>query len=119
MARVKSTEVLKWRKLGGGSFHATIGGRRRIIKPNQVFEARLDEIPEAFRDMIQPLSPAAAKAAEVTAVKEEAAPPVPVEYTLKHRGGGWYDVLDDNGKQVNEKAVKKEEAEKLISSLKE
>ena len=36
-------------------------------------------------------------------------------FTLKHVGGGWYDVLDEDGNVFTEKPVKKEEAEALIA----
>ena len=39
-------------------------------------------------------------------------------YVVKPRGsGGWYDVVDANGKALNEKALKKDIAEKLVKDL--
>ena len=39
-------------------------------------------------------------------------------YTIRPRGsGGWYDVLNAKGKALNEKALKKETAEKLVADL--
>lgn len=109
-----TSNLIRFQKMGGGSFRGTIQGRYRIIKPGEVFLARLDEIPEKFRDTIIPVD-----GENYKTVKEqiEAEKPVPVEYTLKHRGGGWFNVLDKNGKQVNEKALKREAAKELISSL--
>jgi hypothetical protein len=43
------TGKLKWRKVGGGSFRMASG---RIIKPNEVFHARVEDIPAPFRDMV-------------------------------------------------------------------
>jgi len=82
----------------------------KIIKPGQVFEAFEDEIPVGFRDVIIPLEPIPAK-------EEVHVEPVPPEYTLKHRSGGYYWIVDSNGKTMNEEALKKEEAEELIEKL--
>ena len=54
MERVKGTPgegKIQWRKLGRGFFRLP----NRIIKPGEVFWARPDEIPLAFRDMIVPI----------------------------------------------------------------
>ncbi len=42
------SELLKWRKVGGGSVR--INGQ--IIKPNEVFLAMEDDLPDTFRDVI-------------------------------------------------------------------
>ena len=52
--------MVRYKKVGGGSFHAKIGGKIGIIKPNEVFDARPEEIPEGFRDAVIPLDPALA-----------------------------------------------------------
>jgi len=85
----------------------------RIIKPGQEFMAYDHEIPQGFRDVIICL--------DKNPAKEEAAAPVKVvkpEYTVKHRSGGFYNILDSNEKVVNEEAIKgKEAAEKFIEGL--
>jgi len=45
-------ELLRWRKTGGGTFRM---GNGKIIKPNQVFRAAVEDIPKAFQHMIIPL----------------------------------------------------------------
>ena len=108
MERTKKEEgKIRWRKEGGGSFRMA---NNKIIKPGQVFEAFESEIPEAFRDNIIPLTPVPAK--EEVPVK-----PVPPEYTLKHRSGGFYWIVDSNGKVMNDEAYKKDEAEQFIKDL--
>ena len=100
--------TIRWQKIGGGSFRL----KNRIIKPNQKFSATEDEIPQAFRDVVVRLGdvPAAAETPPIKAVDSS--------YTLKARGkGGWYDVVNSSGKVLNEKALKKEVAEKLIEDL--
>ena len=99
------TEKTKWKKLGGGSFRLRSG---RIIKPNQTFDASPDEIPAAFRDIVVPVTPL------------PPAPKLDVQagaYQLRHRGSNWYDILDGQGKVVNEKALRQDEARKIIEGL--
>ena len=42
--------MVRYRKIGGGSLHIRIHGKIKIIKPNEIFDARPEEIPETFRD---------------------------------------------------------------------
>ena len=102
---------IRWKKIGGGSLK--LGGR--LIKPEQIFKANPDEIPEAFRDVIIPLDEIKEKQ-----LSEEAIPDGKIaEYTLQPRANSklWFDVVDSQGKVLNEKALKKEVAEKLIADL--
>ena len=110
---IGSEKVIKWKKVGGGSLRFS----GRIIKPGQIFKAKASEIPEGFRDVVIPLESipgdTTAPGAPVIDAK-----PVEVEYKLKSRGsGGWFDVVDLNGKVLNEKALKKDVAEKLVKDL--
>ena len=102
----KDNGTIRWKKIGGGSFK--LGNR--IIKPNQTFSARPDQISEAFRDVIIPIDELPPEPEQIVS---EAA-----EFFVKSRGGGgWYDVVDGNGKVKNERALKKDAAEKLIKTL--
>jgi hypothetical protein len=109
-------EAIKWKKIGGGSFHATINGRQVIIKPGQVFFAKEEEIPSGVRDLVVPVDPVGVqkKVVEQEAKVAEAIKPV---YNLQHRGGGWFDIVDADGKVQNEKALKKEDAEMELKLL--
>jgi hypothetical protein len=102
---VDSVAKIKWRKLGGGSFRMKSG---KIIKPNQVFEASLDEIPAAFRDVIVPVD----KLPEELPLEV-----VGMNYTVVSKGPGWYNVIDAQGKVVNEKSLRLPEAKALMESL--
>jgi len=65
MERTKpDKDAILWKKTGGGSFHATIGGKQVIIKPGQQFYAKEDEIPLAFRAQIEPVDPVAVRRQE-------------------------------------------------------
>jgi hypothetical protein len=122
MERTKNTPTLRWKKVGGGSFHAVIGGKQRIIKPGEIFEAKLEEIPEGFRDLIAPVNEGAKKVMATGTTKEDTGPVPEVEikpavYDLVHKGGSWYNVVDSDGKVMNEKALRKGDAEALIENL--
>ena len=110
MKRTKNNDEMRhYRKIGGGSLRLP----GRLIKPNQEFWAHPSELPKSSKDVVLPLD-------EEASVPEKASIPVKkVEYTLKHRSGGFYHVYDANGKQLTEEAVKKDEAEEYIKSLKE
>ncbi len=109
MERTKKvdTDKIRWVKQGGGSLRL----HGRIIKPGQRFNARLDEIPEGFRDVIIPLD-------KLPVEVEENVVATPAEYKLKQRGTStWYDVVDGNGKVLNEKAMRRTDALELIKVL--
>jgi len=100
--------AIRWKKVGGGGFHFN----NRIIKPGQIFMARVDEIPKAFRDTCQPLDE----------IKEPVEVPLNVvkhTYTVVPRGKSkiMFDVVNDQGKKLNEKVLTKEVAEKLVEDL--
>jgi len=109
--------VQKWKKIGGGSFR--LNGK--IIKPGQTFKAAENEIPEAFRDLIILAEDAPVGIGKRPTPRKVKAPeikPVEVTYLVKPRETvGWFDVVDSNGKALNEKALRKEIAEKLVRDL--
>jgi len=116
MKRTKSKDVLWWRKIGGGSLHIRIDGKMKIIKENQKFPARAEEIPQVFRDVIKPLNHVELENVEK---KQQSIDVKKLKYTVKSKGGGWFDVVDASGKVVNEKALRQEAADKLVKDLTE
>lgn len=46
------SEESRWKKTGGGSFRLKSG---KIVKPNESFRAKAEDIPKAFRDILIPL----------------------------------------------------------------
>ena len=96
-----------WIKTDGNYFRLS---NRKIIKKGQKFQAALSEIPEAFRDTIKP--------ADGKDIVEDVIPVLEAKYYVKHRAGAWWNVFDENDKQVNEKALRKEDAEELLETLK-
>ena len=111
----KNNDDIRWIKTGGGIFYLHRQGKTYIIKPGERFTATLEEIPEAFRDTVKPLdgTPIQTLVDRV----EDNIDVTKAEYTLNHRGGGYYDVLDAQGKVISEGALRKEKAEELIASL--
>lgn len=108
MERIVNDEAIRWKKVGGGAFYF----RNRIIKPGQIFTAKPSEIPQSFRDVCVPLDQ----------IKVVEPPPLEItkaEYNIKPRGKSksWFDVVDGRGKVINEKALTKEVAEKLVQDL--
>lgn len=71
-----------------------------------------NEQPEETPD-VPPAPPEVSKTPEAVTETE----PVVNDITVHHRGGGWYDVLK-NGTAVNEKPIRKDDAEILAASLK-
>jgi len=103
-----STNFVRFKKIGGGSLR--IGGR--IIKRNEVFEADPDTIPKLFMNTLIPLDAMPVKKDEEVEEKD-----VDLGYSLHHRGGPWWDVIDKQGKAINERAMRIKEAEDLLKSL--
>lgn len=92
-------------KVGTGSLRY----QGKIIKPGQHFMADPKLLPSSFMDVIQPVD-------KGVPPQQEEAPKS--KFTVVSRGGGgWYDVVDENGKVVNEKALKYQAALDLIKSL--
>jgi hypothetical protein len=103
-----NVEKIWWKKIGGGTLNL-LGS---VIKPGDKFKAYPYQIPKSFRDVIVPLE----------SIKEGVTPvvePAPIEYKVQPRGKSktFFDVVDGNGKVVNEKALSKAIAEKLIEDL--
>ncbi len=101
-------KLITWKKVGGGALYL----KNRIIKPGQVFTATEEEIPKAFRDTCIPVD------------RIDIPAPAPIEvtkhkYTIVPRGKSksYFDIVDSNNKPINEKALRKEDAEQLIQDL--
>lgn len=109
---VQEEPTITWKKIGGGSFR--IGNR--IIKQNEVFQAKESEIPAVFRDIIIPQ--------QIIPGKQEIKY-VPVTYTLvptdapedAEEGDKYFNILDSYGKTINEKPLEESKAKSFIVSL--
>lgn len=105
---VTDPEIL-WKKIGGGPLIL----KNRIIKPGEKFKARVDEIPPAFRDVVIPLQDIKETPAPEMISKKEPT------YHLEPKGESktLFNVVDTEGKVLNEKGLKKEVAEQFIVDL--
>lgn len=115
----ESSPVLSWVKNGGGTFHTKSGKR---IKPGQIFQAREEEIPKAFRDNIilvteADMSERERKRKRTTKENVPVIEPVKSDFTVVEREDGIFDVVDGQGKAINEQGLSKEEAEELLITL--
>ena len=85
---------IHYKKIGGGTFRMANG---RIIKPNQRFWALPEQIPDGAKHVVIPVNP------------EEEPPritPVETTYSIETGAPGWYNVVDSNGKRMNEKQLR-------------
>lgn len=117
MATKKNTGEKTFIKRGGGSLRLKDG---RTIKPNEKFNARLELIPMSFRDSIEEVQPRARASKSASEEESQAeADAQKEEYTVEARQNapGFYDVKDSSGKLLNEKALRKEDADALKEDL--
>jgi len=106
---------IRWRKIGGGSLRYI---RRRIIKPNERFIAREDEIPSAFREYVVALEDLPQTEVKEEAKEEVKENPTKTQYEMRTDGGGWWDIINvTSGKPINEKKLRKADAEKVLREL--
>ena len=92
---------MKWRvKSGKVTFRGNDGQMHRVT-PGETFEMDEEQV-RFFRDLLEPL--------------EESKPMDPdPQYVVQHRGGPWYDVIDqETGERINDKALSKEDAEAMV-----
>ena len=109
LPKIEDTEEeaqVRFRKIGGGTFRMASG---RIIKPNQTFTAKPSEIPQGARRFVVPLT---GSYAEVDNPKR-----VELKYSLRVRSPGWYDIVDGEGKVINENALREAQAREMLKSL--
>ena len=102
------SNIITWKKVGGGSLRLKIEGKRRIIKSGQIFRATAEEISEGFRDVVIPQE-------KIPTPKIEGV--IPIEYSIEPRSKGYWDIIDSFGKVLNEKALRRKEADELLTSL--
>ncbi len=115
-----------YKKIGGGSLRIRTEGKSRIIKPNEIFKAYPSDISAAFKHLVVEVDEADKTIITPTKI-ETTVPPVEEKtevvkkpYSIKRRGNSmWYDIVDSNGKVINDKALRKENAEELLKALNE
>lgn len=105
---------LKWKKIGGGSLRFG----NRIIKPNEIFEATLEEIPEAFRDTLICLEPEALQ--ELQEMKEADMEINVDSFLIQSNGDKTFNVINaESKKPINKLPLSETSAQALLKSLTE
>ena len=97
---------IRWKKVGGRTFILN----NRMIKPGQVFTAKVSEIPKAFRDLIIPVDDLPVEVDELTLIGDGSS------FSLQPNGDKW-NILNRMGKKLNEVALSRDEALILIKQL--
>lgn len=98
--------ICTWRKKEGGTFRLKDG---RKIKPTEVFTAYPDEIPAAFMDMFELV--------EGDPNVVERVMTAPSKFVVTAREDGLFDVVDIDGKKINDAPMAQVDAERLHLAL--
>ena len=102
---------IRFKKEGRGVFRH----RGHIYRPGEIFWAHPNEISVQFRDLIKPVD------GPITEVEKVPVPEVlvikPAYTKVKRDSSNFWDIFDGEGKQVNEKALREEQADEYLKSL--
>jgi len=107
---MKRENKIKFKKIGGGSFKF----QGHLIKPNQIFKAYARDIPRAFRDCIIPMEGGTYE--ETNIVEEIKTDGKPI-FKIEPKGRGWFNIVNADGKVINEKALRDDEAKEMLKEL--
>ena len=92
----------RWR-LKTGSATLFVGGKKVDMKPGQEVECEDYELPEVFRNSFEEILPVGA---EPAADKEPDDELPKNNFTVKHVGGGRYNVINEStGEPINDEAL--------------
>jgi hypothetical protein len=97
-----------WWKNNGGTFRM---GKNRIIKPGEKFLAHPDQISQAFRDVIVPIQ---RNLEDQVPVKVN----IPKYEIQPNEEEGFFDIVNEEGKILNEKPLEETVAKQLLEDLK-
>ena len=109
--QIVEPQKLHWKKVGGGALRL----QGQIIKPNQEFWAFAEDIPAAFMDCIVCLDDS--KLQELKVAEKKVAETPEELYTLKKVKKGWFNVVNAEGKAINEDLLSEEAAKELKTAL--
>jgi len=101
-SRIPPGDKPLWRNRSGT--YTTPDGTR--VGPGGLFRANEDEIPDVFMDALIPVDHTPSRDGQPPAL-----------YELQKVGVGWYDIVDEQGKTINEKRLRKNDALELLKSL--
>ena len=110
MANQAKEGEIRWRKISG----TLVLRDKTVVRAGQTFMARPEDIPKVFRDTVVPVNSEELPDESTGPLPVE---PVPSEYSIRSCGPGRYNVLDGQGKAVNEKSMTLADAERLVENL--
>lgn len=111
--KVTNESGVRWKKLPGAPLELYDG---RVIEPGHVFTSKLNNIPEAFIDLVECLEPD--QLTEQIIIENKLPEVNPYELQPADKPN-WWNVVHVDGKVINEKPLRKKEAETLLKSLNE
>lgn len=109
---VTSDKVYTWKKTSPGSHHTG----STVIKPGETFKSTLIDIPEAFRNLFTCLDgdPSVDEVKKEESLKEALKPVYTLEPAARK---GWFNIVNEEGKPINEKPLKEADANELKAAL--
>jgi hypothetical protein len=121
MERSKSTATaepradgkIRWKKEGRGVFRL----KNHIYRPGEIFWAHPSEISLQFRDLIKPVDGLPVEVTSATMPVREELVIKPAHTKKQRESSSFWDIFDGEGKQVNEKALREEQADDYLESL--
>ena len=114
VVKAQASTAMSWRKTAGTFLLRRKDGTEERIEAGQVFQALPEEIPLTFRDTIRPVDPA-----ELEARVDPPLDVVSPNYRVEPRGKlpGRFNVVDGQGKVINEQPLTATEAQSLLEDL--
>lgn len=112
--KVKTTGLLRFRKVGAGVFRH----QGHIYKENEMFLAKFKDIPKAFLNQIVCLEPE--KLVALKEGKEEIVSKTKPDrsiFSKQATNGGLFNIVNNLGKLMNEAPLSEEEAESMLDIL--
>ncbi len=112
-----------WRKITTGKLYPFSKQRGRRVKPQEQIRVAFEEIAHVIDhfELIEDGKGEFKVKDRIARDDKEAKPEAPPkeEYSVESAGGGWYNVLSPEGKVMNEKKLRQDEAETLREKLEE
>ena len=108
-ANTNEPAMYRMKKIGGGGLHL----HNRIIKPGQVFIGRIEEIPKVFMNTILVMEQVSGPVKKGVQFSKS---PKPI-YTKQITKNGLYNIVDKNGKILNEQPMTEKDADDTIRKL--
>lgn len=107
-----------WKKITPGVLYPFPNQRGRRIKPQEQIRASQEEIAHVA-DHFELVENGKGEYKVKKEKKEIIETPEAEEYDIKSVGKGWYDVISPEGKLMNEKKLRADDAKELKASLEE